>query len=113
MTVAAAREQFDAVFDAVDAAGFDEFFEGDGAGRVETALVDPGLDAVEVDGGDLGCESVFFGECPCVSSSCSGSSPAPVEICTAISKRARWEIWLTYSQTPAPHVPLYPSSVHH
>lgn len=48
---AAAGEQFDAILDAVDTAGFCQFADCDGAGGVEAALVDPFLDAVEVDFG--------------------------------------------------------------
>lgn len=46
-------EQLDTVFDAMEGAGGAELFEGDGLGGVEAALVDPGLDAVEVDGGHV------------------------------------------------------------
>ena len=35
----------------VDAAGLGQFADGDGAGWIDAALVDPILDALEVDGG--------------------------------------------------------------
>lgn len=42
----------------MDAAGVGEFADGDGAGWVDAALVDPFLDALEVDGGHIGGEAV-------------------------------------------------------
>jgi hypothetical protein len=54
----AAGEQFNAVgADAVDGAGFGEFAKGYGLGGVEAGLVDPGLDGVEVYGGEFGGEA--------------------------------------------------------
>ena len=49
----AAGEQFDAVFDAVHGARGGEFAEGDGLGGVDSSLVDPVLDSVEVYGGHV------------------------------------------------------------
>jgi hypothetical protein len=45
----AAGEQLDAVFDAVDAARLCQFLECDGFVWVQTACVDPGLEAVDVE----------------------------------------------------------------
>lgn len=52
-----AAEHFDAVFGLVDAAGMGEFADGDGSGWVDAALIDPFLDALEVDGGHFGGEA--------------------------------------------------------
>lgn len=52
-----AAEDLDAVLGLVDAAGVGEFADGDGAGWVDAALVDPFLDALEVDGGHFGGEA--------------------------------------------------------
>ena len=41
----------------MDTAGLGEFADGDGAGWVDAALVDPFLDAVEVCGGQIGGEA--------------------------------------------------------
>lgn len=56
-SIAAAAEELDAFFGLVDAAGLGEFADGDGAGWVDAALVDPFLDAVEVCGGQVGGEA--------------------------------------------------------
>jgi len=53
-----AAEDFYAVFVLVDAAGFGQFAYGDWAGWVDAALVDPVLDAFEVDGGHFEGEAV-------------------------------------------------------
>lgn len=50
---AATGEEFDTVLDAVDTAGLRKLADCDGTGGVEAALVDPLLDAVEVDFGDV------------------------------------------------------------
>lgn len=47
----AAAEDFHAVFVLVDAAGLGQFADSDWAGWVDAALIDPILDAFEVDGG--------------------------------------------------------------
>lgn len=57
--VDAAAEQLHALFGLVDAAGLGELADGDGAGRVDAALVDPRLDAVEVDGGEVKGEAIL------------------------------------------------------
>lgn len=54
---AATAEELHAFFGLVDAAGLGEFADGDGAGWVDAALVDPFLDAVEVCGGQVGGEA--------------------------------------------------------
>lgn len=56
--VAAAAEEFHAFLGLVDAAGLGEFADGDRAGWVDAALVDPFLDSVEVYGGQVGGEAV-------------------------------------------------------
>lgn len=53
-----AAEDFDAVFGLVDASRVGEFADGDGSGWVDAALVDPFLDALEVDGGHINGEAV-------------------------------------------------------
>lgn len=53
-----ATEDLDAVFGLVDAAGVRQFADGDRARRVDAALVDPFLDALEVDGGHIEGEAV-------------------------------------------------------
>lgn len=52
-----AGEQLDSVLGLVNAAGLGQLADGDGAGRVDTALVNPFLDAIEVDGGQVKRES--------------------------------------------------------
>lgn len=47
------REQLHALTGLVDAAGVGEFADGDWAGGIDAALVDPGLDAVEVYEGEV------------------------------------------------------------
>lgn len=54
----AAREQLDAVLDAADEPALDDFLDGDLLGGVEAAGVDPVLQVVEVDGGELGGAAV-------------------------------------------------------
>lgn len=41
----------------VDAPAIHEFADGDGAVGIDAALIDPGLDSVEVYGGEVGSES--------------------------------------------------------
>lgn len=55
--LAAAAEELHAFFGLVDAAGLGEFADGDRAGWVDAALVDPFLDAVEVCGRQVGGET--------------------------------------------------------
>lgn len=54
----APREKFDSILDAVDTAGFSQFADGDWFGRVDAALVNPFLDAVEVYGRDVEGEAL-------------------------------------------------------
>jgi hypothetical protein len=56
----AAREEFDAVFDAVHAVGLVELAHCDGLCGVQAAGVDPFLDAVQVDRGHFDGEAVVF-----------------------------------------------------
>ena len=49
----ATGKELDAILDAVDSAGGGEFAQGDGQRWVEAALVDPGLECVEVDFGEV------------------------------------------------------------
>lgn len=49
----APAEKLHALFGLVDAAGLGEFADRDGSGWVDAALVDPGLDSVEVHGGEV------------------------------------------------------------
>lgn len=56
--LSATAEELHAFFGLMDAAGLSEFADGDGAGWVDAALVDPFLDAVEVCGGQFGGEAV-------------------------------------------------------
>jgi hypothetical protein len=49
----AAAEHFDAVPELVHAVGVEEFADGDGEAWIDAALVNPFLDAVEVDGDEV------------------------------------------------------------
>lgn len=55
---AAVCEEFGAVAGAVDAAGVGEFADCDGPVRIDAALVDPGLDSVQVYGLEVWCEPI-------------------------------------------------------
>lgn len=87
-------EQLHAIFDAVDAAGFGQFLHGDRAGGINTALVDPVLDSVEVDGGDIQRESILE----------SLENPSSSSDWGILEKH-------THSQTPSSHAQPIPASV--
>lgn len=57
--ILAASEQFHAVLDTVYTSGLVELFQGDGLRRIESALVDPILDAVEIDLGHIDREGIL------------------------------------------------------
>ena len=57
----ASAEKLYAFFCLVDAARLGQFADGDGLSRVDAALVDPFLDAVEVNRGEVEREAVLAG----------------------------------------------------
>lgn len=56
-TIFSSAKQLDTVFGLVNAAGLGKFLDSDGPVRVDAALVDPLLDAIQVDGSEVDRET--------------------------------------------------------